>query len=234
MHWWRSMKNKDKHPLSKYHKPNIKLYLMMIVIALLIRLSPFSIGIGTLNTVFNELSIGVVGSAIFAWLIDWMDCKKRNKEKAAKERMILNEYHSSITGIKLFVARRAAFRCNNVAQKRNFDEWLFIYSDIKNYNNSKEDLKISYDRLITEVEVIYESLSTIKQQYFLLVSEGFVCTDDFKQHINYQSNLCADIFEFAKSDDYSTINELLRQIVEKHDIFSSKDYSKKYTWKSVG
>ena len=54
MHWWRSMKNKDKHPLSKYHKPNIKLYLMMIVIALLIRLSPFSIGIGTLNTVFNE------------------------------------------------------------------------------------------------------------------------------------------------------------------------------------
>lgn len=228
------MKNKDKHPLSKYHKPNIKLYLIMAVIALSIRLSPFSIGIDMLDIVLNELSIGVVGSAIFAWLIDWVDCKKRNKEKAEKERMILNEYHSSITGIKLFVARRAAFRCNNAAQERNFDEWLFIYSDIKNYDNSKEDLKISYDRLLTEVQIIYDSLTTIKQQYFLLVSEGFVCTDDFKQHINYQSNLCADIFEFSKSDDYSTINELLRQIVEKHDIFSSKDYSKKYTWKSVG
>lgn len=228
---------KEKYLLSKYHKPKTKLYLITAVIALIIRISPASIGVTMLNTILNDLSIGVIGSAFFAWLIDWVDCNKRNEEKSEKERMILKEYHSSISHLKFFVARRSASRCSDLNKNRSFAQWLFIYTNKESYKNSdnpENDLKEAYKRLMIEVEIVINALTILRQQYFLLVSEGFVQTDDFKQHIDFQSHLCSDILEYIIKEEYSTAKDTLMQMVEIHDSFSGEDYSKEYSWKAVG
>ena len=231
------MRQKRDCNSKKYYKPNTKLYMTMAITALVIRISPFSIGLDILNNIFNELSIGVIGSALFAWLVDWSDCNKRNAEKEEKERMIFSEYNSSILDLKFFLARRCMFLTKAPMEKRTFAQWLFMYTDISSYagmDDPAQRLKEQYQTLSKRVKYVYDAIGVLKQQYFVLVSEDFVDTDDFKRHIDYQSNLCLDIFDYITNGDYFNANDIIKQMVENHDSYFDEDYEKKYNGKGVG
>lgn len=231
------MRRKRDNNSKKYYKPNTKLYMTMAIIALVIRISPFFIGFNILNNIFNELSIGVIGSALFAWLVDWSDCSKRNKEKDEKERMIFSEYNSSILELKFFLAKRCMFLTKTPMVERTFAQWLFMYTDISSYagiDDPEQRLQEQYETLSKRVKYVYDAICALKQHYFVLVSEDFVDTGDLKQHLDYQSNLCLDIFDYITDGDYSNANDIIKQMVENHDSYFEKDYEKMYNGKGLG
>ena len=122
-------------------------------------------------------------------------------------------------------------------EHRTFAQWLFMYTDKSRYEgieNPEQRLKEQYETLSKRIKYVYDALCVLKQQYFVLVSEDFVDTGDFKQHIDYQSNLCLDIFDYIANEDYSTANDIIKEMVQNHDDYFEKDYEEKYNGKTVG
>lgn len=190
-----------------------------------------------MNDALNDLAVGATASAVVAWLIDAADCSKKNKDFYKKQDLILNEYKSSVSDLRYFLARRCMFLTKTPMEDRTFAQWLFMYTDISSYegiDNPKQRLKEQYESLSKRIKYVYDALCILKQQYFVLVSEDFVDTGDFKQHIDYQANLCLDIFDYIANEDYSTANDIIKQLVENHDSYFDKNYEEKYNGKTVG
>lgn len=237
MHWWRSMKKKDKTTYIEKYKPEYFTYIVIIAIFAIVRFVPFSLGSADLNDALNDLAVGATASALVAWMLDAADCSKKNKEFYKKQDLILNEYKSSVSDLRFFIARRCMFLTKTPMEERTFAQWLFMYTDISSYegiDDPEKRLKEQYETLSKRIKYVYDALCVLKQQYFVLVSEDFVDTGDFKQHIDYQSNLCLDIFDYIANEDYSTANDIIKEMVKKHDDFFEKDYEEKYNGKTVG
>lgn len=237
MHWWRSMEKKDKTTYIEKYKPEYFTYIVIIAIFAIVRFVPFSTGYLNVDEALNDLAVGATASALVAWMLDAADCNKKNKDFCKKQNLILNEYKSSVSDLRFFIARRCMFLTKTPMEDRTFAQWLFMYTDKSSYEgieNPEQRLKEQYETLSKRIKYVYDALYVLKQQYFVLVSEDFVDTGDFKQHIDYQSNLCLDIFDYIANEDYSTANDIIKEMVKNHDDYFEKDYEEKYNGKTVG
>ena len=237
MHWWRSMEKKDKTTYIEKYKPEYFTYIVIIAIFAIVRFVPFSTGYANVDEALNDLAVGATASTLVAWMLDAADCNKKNKDFCKKQNLILNEYKSSVSDLRFFIARRCMFLTKTPMEERTFAQWLFMYTDISSYegiDNPRQRLKEQYETLSKRIKYVYDALYVLKQQYFVLVSEDFVDTGDFKQHIDYQSNLCLDIFDYIANEDYSTANDIIKEMVKKHDDYFEKGYEEKYNGITVG
>ena len=122
-------------------------------------------------------------------------------------------------------------------EERTFAQWLFMYTDKSSYagiDNPEQRLKEQYETLSKRIKYVYDALCILKQQYFVLVSEDFDDTGKLKKHIDYQSNLCLDILDYIDSEDYSTANDIIKEMVKNHDEYFEKNHEEKYNGKTVG
>ena len=231
------MKKKEKQTYIEKYNPDYFTYIVIIAVFAFVRFLPFSTGHANVDEALNDLAVGATASALVAWMIDAADCNKKNKDFCKKQNLILNEYKSSVSDLRFFLARRCMFLTKTPVEDRTFAQWLFMYTDKSSYEgieNPGQRLKEQYETLSKRIKYVYDALYVLKQQYFVLVSEDFVDTGNFKQHIDYQSNLCLDIFDYIANEDYSTANDIIKEMVKKHDDYFEKDYEEKYNGKTVG
>ena len=228
------MKKDKKITYIEKYKPDYFTYILIIAVFAIVRFVPFSLGSADLNDAINDLAVGATASALVAWMIDADDCSKKNKDFCKKQELILNEYKSRISDLRFFLARRCMFLTKTPMEERTFSQWLFMYTDIGSYagiDNPEQRLKEQYETLSKKIKYVYDALCALKQQYFVLVSEDFDDTGKFKKHIDYQSNLCLDIFDYISNEDYSTANDIIKQLVKNHDGYFNKNYEEKYNGK---
>lgn len=234
--WSRAHKPRKKIVSFEKYKPKSLFYFLTIIAFCIIRLAPISCGASAADDAINDFAIGVIASTWVAWLIEAADCKRRNKERKEKGRMIFSGYVDSVLNLRFF-ASKVTTLMKVSSEARTFKEWLDIIADINNYYCvSPVDRRKRYYKCVEKkVESIRLSALTLNQQYALLVESDIIDTDDFRQHLTMQIELCINICDCLALKDYSEsafieVNSLLEKLVDGCAIFFPDYFAEKYTW----
>lgn len=234
-----SKKSLEQIHYEKY-KPLDLLYIGIMVICAIIRLSPLSTGSITLDEIFNDFSVGACASTWAAWLLDKAQCRMKNKDRAEKERMVFSEYSGAVTDLCFYISRHAILISNDDSQK-TLSEWLNIVCDEKYYidNLMIESREYIYKHLLQNIHDIESSIKRLRNNYTLLVYSDIVDTDDLLQHISRQVNICDEIIRNYQKDSFDwifddetaleKINTKIVSLVDSFMIFFPKEIDKKFS-----
>jgi len=204
-------------------KPNIKLYLAIIVGAIVVVL--LSLAIPTecpLFAIATGIGCGMLASVIVAWLIDRANCKKQAEDVKRKQELIFNEYKSSVERLRLRIAHTAKLRANDDG-KHTLREWLEILLDINLYSNNEnpESSRAStYQMIVNQLDMLQPSLESLIKQYPLLVEADIVNDSKFYDCIDVQISACEEAKNFCESPkariDCEYINDAVCLLVEEY------------------
>lgn len=204
-------------------KPNIVLYLLLLVAAIIVIL--LSLAIPTecpWFTIVTGIGCGMLASVIVAWLIDIVNCKKQADDVKRKQDLIFNEYKSSIERLRLRIAHTAKLRAKDDGE-HTLCEWLKILLDINLYSNNEnpESSRAStYQMIVNQLDMLLPSLESLKKQYPLLVEADVVNDSKFYACIDVQISACEEAKKFCESPkariDCEYINDAVCLLVEEY------------------
>lgn len=214
------LKSKKHITYHEKNRPATWFYVLIMLICTIIRFTPISTGFTDMDDALNDFAVGAAASTWAALLIAELDCHKQNKALARKKRMVFAEYFNSISELRFIVAKR----CKNFSREDDlftFNEWLRKLSDVSNYPqnlSSSTTMDRAYFHISTAVKHVKATLLSLQQQYCILVEADIIDTDDFRQHIVSQINLCNEICDTLELTQYKLpgilcANDLLIHLV---------------------
>ena len=165
---------------------------------------PISTGSTDLDDVFNDFAVGAAASTWATLLLAELDCSQKNKALARKKEMVYAEYFSAISDLRFFVAGRCK-KFSQEDEQLTFSDWLTKLSDTANYpENPSPAITVNrtYFHISCHVKNVKSTLIALRQQYCILVESDIVDTDDLRQHIAHQINLCDDICDTLEIGEF--------------------------------
>lgn len=228
-------------PFYEKYKPGSWFYVLIIAVCAIIRFAPVSTGSPDLDDVFNDFAVGAAASTWAALLLAKLDCNQKNKALSRKKEMVYAEYLSAISDLRFFVAGR----CKKFRQEDDlltFSEWLTKLSDTANYPKSPSPavtVNRTYFHISCYVRNIKSTVIALRQQYCILVESDMVDTDDLRQHIALQINLCDEICDALEIGEYNmpaiiTANEYLSELESNFRVFFDNSLEERYSRTSKG
>lgn len=227
---------KENATFYEKYRPASWFYILIIVVCAIIRFVPISTGSADLDDVFNDFAVGAAASTWATLLLAELDCNQKNKVLARKKEMVYAEYFTAISDLRFF----AAGRCKKFSQEDDqltFGEWLTKLSDTANYPKDPSPavtVNRTYFHISHYVKNVKSALITLRQQYCILVESDIVDTDDLRQHITYQINLCDDICDTLELGEYTLpaikmANEHLVELEAAFRIFFDSSLEERYS-----
>lgn len=234
-----SKKSLEQIHYEKY-KPLDLLYIGIMVICAIIRLSPLSTGSITLDEIFNDFSVGACASTWAAWLLDIAQCRMKNKERAEKERMVFSEYINTINRFTDYISIVAITRLNVDRSSRTLKEWLFVLYNLENYKYDfpEEERNIIYTKMVTFIFDIRQAILRLQDNYSLLVFSDIIDTGDMQQHLELQINNCNFINESLNKknlsdDDIRILNEYIDILISSFGVFFPNSWKEPFSWEDA-
>lgn len=156
-----------------------RVYICILLVCILIRLSPWSIGNSNYDEVLNDIAIGAIASTVVAWLINWRAMVIQERKNRVLAKIVLLSFAHSLT----HYMDRFCFKCafmskERRSEKKKFNDWLDEY--YKRSTNEKDPidppfLDEEYKQL---VDSIYNQANLIiEKEIWLITEEIFRITD---------------------------------------------------------
>lgn len=199
----KSKKEKDDTFYEKY-KPASWFYILIITVCAIIRFVPISTGSADLDDAINDFAIGAAASTWATLLLAELECSQKNTALARKKEMVYAEYFGAISDLRLFVAGRCK-KFSREDDKFTFSEWLAKLSDTANYPENPSPavtVNRAYFHISRYINNVKSTLIALRQQYCILVESDIVDTDDLRQHITFQINLCDEICDTLEIGEF--------------------------------
>ena len=158
--------------------PNNKLYLLLLIAAVILTFASLSVkGHTAAFTIWTSISCGCIASIIIAWLIDAANCRQiTRKNKENREALFANLYHVFENGIQLLIFGVAEDKHCTVS-----DRW---YVWIELANKQAQDKPEMIPSLIRSLMIFFDDVAeqvfAIKNQEALLLDAGIICREDIQ------------------------------------------------------
>lgn len=227
-------KNRSKMRIK--FRPMTGAYLAIMLICIIVRFTPLTSGLVSVDDAINDFSVGAFASTWVAWLLDIATCRVKNKELKEKERIAFTVYVEHVFDLVISLSKIGSLLICTT-KPHSVKDWLSVLADTQNYqNDNSEDERIkNYRQVIEMVKRIKVALQTLVNQHVMLVEANIVDTYDFHQHADFQIGLCDTIIECLEdngfSDDaISQANELVDMLVDNCRTFIPDTIPTRFTW----